>query len=118
MASNRDLPGFLSAVHPRHRVPHRAELLVGVIVATAVAIADLRSAIGFSSFAVLAYYAIANAAAWTESVIAGGAVLAAGVLVHLARRRRPPETSSGEPSEPHAIAWTARGARIRFSSFW
>jgi basic amino acid/polyamine antiporter, APA family len=65
MASNRDLPHVLAAVHPRHRVPHRAELLVGAIVATVAAVADLRGAIGFSSFAVLTYYAIANAAAWT-----------------------------------------------------
>jgi APA family basic amino acid/polyamine antiporter len=65
MASNRDLPHVLAAVHPRYRVPHRAELLVGAIVATVAAVADLRGAIGFSSFAVLTYYAIANAAAWT-----------------------------------------------------
>ncbi len=65
MAANHDLPKFLSAVHPRFKVPHRAELAVGAIVASIVAVADVRSAIGFSSFAVLAYYAIANAAAWT-----------------------------------------------------
>ncbi len=65
MASRGDLPRFLDAVHPRHRVPHRAELLVGALVAVAAVTADLRSAIGFSSFTVLGYYAIANAAAWT-----------------------------------------------------
>jgi APA family basic amino acid/polyamine antiporter len=46
-------------------VPHRAELAAGAIVACVAALADIRSAIGFSSFAVLIYYAIANAAAWT-----------------------------------------------------
>ncbi len=65
MAANDDLPDFLSAVHPRHKLPHRAVLLVGGIVAIVVAIADSRFAIGFSSFAILVYYAIANAAAWT-----------------------------------------------------
>jgi APA family basic amino acid/polyamine antiporter len=30
-----------------------------------VAVADLREAIGFSSFAVLTYYGLANASAWT-----------------------------------------------------
>jgi len=55
----------LSAIHPRYRVPHRAELAVGAVVATVAALADVRSAIGFSSFAVLIYYSIANAAAWT-----------------------------------------------------
>jgi APA family basic amino acid/polyamine antiporter len=65
MAVNHDLPAYLSAVHPRYRVPHRAELAVGAIAAAVAALADVRSAIGFSSFAVLVYYAIANAAAWT-----------------------------------------------------
>jgi basic amino acid/polyamine antiporter, APA family len=65
MAANRDLPRVLSAVHPRHRVPHRAEIAVGGVVAAVAAVADIRAAIGFSSFAVLTYYAIANAAAWT-----------------------------------------------------
>jgi APA family basic amino acid/polyamine antiporter len=65
MARNRDLPAFLAAVHRRYRVPHRAELAVGAIVAIVTAVGDIRWAIGFSSFAVLAYYAIANAAAWT-----------------------------------------------------
>lgn len=65
MAHNHDLPAFLSAVHPTHKVPHQAELLVGLIVALIVSLADIRSAIGFSSFAVLTYYAIANVASWT-----------------------------------------------------
>lgn len=67
MASNRDLPSWLAAVHPRYRVPHRAELAVGALVATAAGLVDLRSAIGFSSFTVLTYYGIANASAWTLS---------------------------------------------------
>lgn len=67
LAMSRDghLPRFLAAVHPRYHVPHRAELAVGVVVAVLAASIDLRSAIGFSSFAVLTYYAIANAAALT-----------------------------------------------------
>jgi basic amino acid/polyamine antiporter, APA family len=65
MAANRDLPHLLSAVHPVHKVPHRAELAVGIIVGSIVAVADLRTAIGFSSFAILTYYGIANAAALT-----------------------------------------------------
>ena len=65
MAANGDLPRWLNAVHPVHRVPHHAELGVGAAVVLIVSVADLRGAIGFSSFAVLAYYAIANASAWT-----------------------------------------------------
>ncbi|WFB08635.1 APC family permease [Streptomyces sp. LX-29] len=65
MARDRHLPHALAAVHPRFHVPHRAEVAVGAAVAVLAATVDLRGAIGFSSFGVLAYYAIANAAAWT-----------------------------------------------------
>lgn len=65
MARDHHLPHALAAVHPRFGVPHRAELLIGVIVAVSAATVDLRGAIGFSSFAVLIYYAVANASAFT-----------------------------------------------------
>ncbi len=116
MASNHDLPSSLAAVHPRFHVPHRAEVVVGCVVAVVAASVDVRSAIGFSSFAVLTYYAIANAAAWTlapedrgwprwlaglgvlgcttlaltlplASIVPGAAVLAVGAAIYLARRR-------------------------------
>ncbi|SFB45770.1 amino acid/polyamine/organocation transporter, APC superfamily [Amycolatopsis marina] len=116
MARDGHLPRTLAAVHPRTGVPHHAELAVGVAVAVLVSVADLRGAIGFSSFAVLVYYAIANASAFTltarenrapravpvigligcvvlalslptSSVIAGAAVLAAGVLTYTLRTR-------------------------------
>ena len=67
MAREDDLPRFLSAVHPRWRVPRRAEIAVGAIVIITVAFVDLRGAIGFSSFGVLIYYFIANAAAYRQS---------------------------------------------------
>ncbi|MCX5273105.1 APC family permease [Streptomyces virginiae] len=115
MARDGHLPRALAAVHPRHQVPHHAELAVGAVVAVLAATADLRGAIGFSSFGVLAYYAIANASAWTldsavkgravavvglsgcvvlacalplASVAWGAAVLAVGVLVYGVRRLR------------------------------
>ncbi|MFJ8603926.1 APC family permease [Streptomyces shenzhenensis] len=65
MARDRHLPHVLSAVHPRFKVPHRAEMLVGAVVAVLAAVTDVRGAIGFSSFGVLVYYAVAHAAAWT-----------------------------------------------------
>jgi APA family basic amino acid/polyamine antiporter len=117
MAEEGDLPRRLAAVHPRYRVPHVAELVVGGVVIVVVALVDLRSAIGFSSVTVLTYYAIANASAFTlpaearrfprsvavlgfvgcaalavalplESVAAGLGILAAGALVYGARRYR------------------------------
>ena len=108
MARDEHLPKALAAVHPRFEVPHRAEVAVGIVVAVAAAFADLRAVIGFSSFGVLVYYAIANASAWTlgrrvvpavglagcvllaallplSSVVSGAVVLAAGVILYLVR---------------------------------
>ena len=63
MAAQRDLPRVLARIHARRRIPHVAELTVGALVLVAVMAGDVRDAIGFSSFCVLAYYAITNAAA-------------------------------------------------------
>lgn len=112
MARDHYLPQQLSAVHPAFKTPYRAEIAVGLVVAALAGTVDVRSAIGFSSFAILVYYAIANASAWTfggrivptlgfigcivialalplNSVIAGTAVLLAGATVYLLRRGRP-----------------------------
>lgn len=115
MARDRHLPHPLAAVHPRTQVPHRAELLIGIVVAVLAATTDLRDAIGFSSFAVLIYYAVANASAFTlgrdegrpprivpvigllgcvllafamprASVLSGVAVLGVGVAAYALRR--------------------------------
>jgi APA family basic amino acid/polyamine antiporter len=115
MARDRHLPAWLDAVHPTFGVPHHAELAVGAVVIVVVLVADLRGAIGFSSFAVLVYYAIANASAFTlgagarrwarpltivglagclllcatlpwRSVLGGLAVLAIGALLWAIRR--------------------------------
>ena len=66
MARHGDLPRTLAAVHPRFAVPHHAELAIAAVVSVLVLTTDLRGAIGFSSFGVLVYYAIANAAAFTQ----------------------------------------------------
>ncbi|MGQ0775112.1 MAG: APC family permease [Pseudonocardiales bacterium] len=72
MARDGHLPKALNTVHPRFAVPHRAEMAVGVVVAVLVSVVDLRTAIGFSSFTVLVYYAIANASAWSLCPTQGG----------------------------------------------
>ncbi|SHF68026.1 APC family permease [Streptoalloteichus hindustanus] len=59
------LPRGLAVVHPVYRVPRRAELAVGAAAVVLVLTVDLRGAIGFSSFGVLLYYAVANVAAMT-----------------------------------------------------
>ncbi|AJE81615.1 APC family permease [Streptomyces sp. NPDC006975] len=122
MARDRHLPHALAAVHPKFKVPHRAELVVGAVVAVVAATVDVRGAIGFSSFGVLAYYAVANASAWTlspdegrparvipavglagcivlafalpaSSVIWGAAVLALGAAAYGVRRMMPTRSS-------------------------
>lgn len=116
MAAAGDLPRWLDAVHPVRKVPHHAELTVALVVIAVVSVADVRGAIGFSSFAVLTYYAVANASAWTlgpeerrwpralpvlglvgcvvlgfslpaSSVVGGVALLALGVVVWTIRAR-------------------------------
>jgi APA family basic amino acid/polyamine antiporter len=72
MADRGDLPRPLAAVDEQRRVPLTAEIAVAAIVILAVAALDLRGAIGFSSFCVLLYYAIANASALT---LEGGRLL-------------------------------------------
>jgi APA family basic amino acid/polyamine antiporter len=66
MARNNDLPRWLAAVHPRFQVPHHAEIALAAVVGVLVLTTDLRGVIGFSSFGVLLYYAIANASAFTQ----------------------------------------------------
>jgi APA family basic amino acid/polyamine antiporter len=109
MASAGELPRPLSALHIITGVPQRAEITVTVLAIVAALIGDIRSVIGFSSFGVLTYYFVANAAAFTqtgrdrlyprvlqvlggilcvvialsvpvEGLAAGGVVLAAGIL--------------------------------------
>jgi APA family basic amino acid/polyamine antiporter len=67
MARNGDLPRWLASVHSRYRVPDHAELAVAATAGVLVLTTDLRGAIGFSSFGVLTYYAVANAAAFTQT---------------------------------------------------
>jgi APA family basic amino acid/polyamine antiporter len=67
MAREGDVPRFLAKVDERHQVPQRAEIVIAAIVIVIVLVADLRDAIGFSSFGVLLYYLIANAAAFRQT---------------------------------------------------
>lgn len=67
MARNRELPVWLSAVHPRYQVPHRAEITLAVVVSVIIVLVDLRGAIGFSSFGVLLYYFVTNISAYTQN---------------------------------------------------
>ena len=113
MAREGDLPRPLAAVDAANAVPHVAQLAVCAVVILLVVLTDLRQTIGFSSFGVLVYYGIANAAAISQppaqrrwprglhvagllgcvvlaltlpasAVLAGGVVLAAGIAGRMA----------------------------------
>jgi APA family basic amino acid/polyamine antiporter len=64
MGRRGDLPRRLADVHDG--VPRTAQVVVGAVVVVVVATLDLRGILGFSSFGVLLYYAVANASAWTQ----------------------------------------------------
>ncbi|HBR15049.1 MAG TPA: amino acid permease [Candidatus Omnitrophica bacterium] len=116
MAANRDLPHGLSIVHPKFKVPHRAEIIVAFFIGLIVMIGDVRSAVGFSAFTILIYYAITNASAislpkekrlWpryfagvglcsclllalslpVQSLIVGGIVITAGAIIYFMKSK-------------------------------
>jgi APA family basic amino acid/polyamine antiporter len=66
MARTGDLPRALAQVDERRSVPQTAEVVVCAVVVLLVVAFDVRAVIGFSSFGVLVYYAVANAAASTQ----------------------------------------------------
>ncbi|WP_338043702.1 APC family permease [Ornithinimicrobium flavum] len=126
MARDGHLPRRLASLAGPSSVPRTAEITVGVVVLVVVLVGDLRSAIGFSSFGVLLYYAVANAAALTlrgdwggapvvpvlglagclalaaslpaGAVLSGLGVVGAGLAVHLLRSRTGPGSRSGKSS--------------------
>jgi APA family basic amino acid/polyamine antiporter len=118
MARERDLPVVLARVDERRGVPLAAQVAVCAVVILLIVVFDVRAVIGFSSFGVLVYYAVANAAALTQdaahrrwarglqvlgvagclllvatlpvaAVVTGVCVLAVGVLGRLVLRGRP-----------------------------
>ena len=117
MARNADLPRALAQVDPGRQVPQHAEITVAVVVICLVLTVDVRTVIAFSSFGVLLYYAVANASALRQkpefrrqpravgvvgllgclalaaslpmsTLVAGAAVLAAGLLGRMVALRR------------------------------
>ncbi|MBD1536943.1 amino acid permease [Arthrobacter sp. S13_S34] len=65
MARERDLPAPLAKVGGKHTVPYVAELAVAAVVILLLLTTDVMTVVGFSSFGVLIYYAVANASAYT-----------------------------------------------------
>ncbi|MHC6230805.1 APC family permease [Arthrobacter sp. MMS24-T111] len=65
MAREGDLPRPLARVGGAHTVPFVAELAVAAVVILLLLATDVMTVVGFSSFGVLVYYAVANASAYT-----------------------------------------------------
>ena len=65
MARERDLPSPLARVGGVHTVPYLAELAVAAAVVVLLLTSNVLTVVGFSSFGVLVYYAVTNAAAFT-----------------------------------------------------
>lgn len=92
MSRNRDLPGFLAAIHPRFCTPHTAVAVTGAGMIAVILLADLPLAVSVSTFAMLVFYLIANLAAlrlpergrrYPSWVPAIGAASCAGLAVFL-----------------------------------
>ncbi|WP_019144554.1 APC family permease [Aeromicrobium massiliense] len=127
LARDRHLPGVLAGVDARHGVPRPAEAAIAVVVALLVLVGDLGTVVGASSFGVLLYYAVANAAAltlrtrrgrrrvvpvaglagclalgWTQpldAVLPGAVVLALALVAYaVTRRARPGRAASTDGS--------------------
>ncbi|MET1021535.1 MAG: APC family permease [Arthrobacter sp.] len=65
MARERDLPAPLARVGGAHTVPYVAELAVAAVVILLLLSTNVLTVVGFSSFGVLIYYSVTNAAAFT-----------------------------------------------------
>jgi APA family basic amino acid/polyamine antiporter len=65
MSRRHELPNWFAHIDGRRQLPVRAELTVVAIVVLLVTVVELRSAIALSGVAVLTYYAITNASAFT-----------------------------------------------------
>ncbi len=65
MAREGDLPRALTGIWQRFGVPYAADLATAVVVIGLLLTTDVLTVVGFSSFGVLIYYAIANLSAFT-----------------------------------------------------
>lgn len=65
MARRRDLPRALARISARYSVPWAADIVTAAVVVGLLLTTDVLTVVGFSSFGVLVYYAIANIAAFT-----------------------------------------------------
>jgi basic amino acid/polyamine antiporter, APA family len=63
MSVNKQLPAFLSKLHPRFKTPYRAELIIGLMMAVIALVLNTMSLVALTGFGILGYYAIINIAA-------------------------------------------------------
>jgi APA family basic amino acid/polyamine antiporter len=76
MSANKQLPGFLSDLHPKFRTPFKAELLMGLVMAALALIMETGTVVSLTSLGILSYYALINIAALRIRYESGRALLA------------------------------------------
>lgn len=60
MASRKDMPQFLSKLHPKYATPYYSIWIAGTAMALLVLFVDLSRVVAMSTFAMLFYYTLAN----------------------------------------------------------
>src|SRR5438874_9737690 len=60
MGKNRELPGWIGAVHPHFRSPHHAVIALGVVCAALALLAKLRQVLEVANVFTLAWYCVVN----------------------------------------------------------
>jgi APA family basic amino acid/polyamine antiporter len=63
MSNNKQLPSFLSKLHPKFKTPYRAELIVGALMALTALFLNARSLVTITSLGILSYYSLINLSA-------------------------------------------------------
>jgi basic amino acid/polyamine antiporter, APA family len=63
MGRTKDLPAFLSRLHPRYRTPQYAIAITGTAIIATLLFVDFTLVVSVGTFAMLVYYGIANVAA-------------------------------------------------------
>jgi APA family basic amino acid/polyamine antiporter len=72
MSKNKQLPPFLSELHPRFKTPYKAEIFIGLLMVLAALFLNIRSVVTITSLGILSYYSIVNLAALVMRKSKGG----------------------------------------------
>ncbi|MBI2545232.1 MAG: amino acid permease [Candidatus Aenigmarchaeota archaeon] len=63
MSKNKQLPNFLSELHPRFKTPYKAETILAILMAATAMLLNFRTVIALTGLGILAYYSLVNLSA-------------------------------------------------------